>query len=53
MMAQTFGCDAVAEGEERGFGIKFGVEGKRPLSQAVFARAEVLQPGVTVGEAPG
>ena len=49
MKDETFGDDAVSEGEEGGFGIELGVEGKRALRKAVFARAEVLEPGVAVG----
>ena len=48
-----FGGEGVAEGEEGGFGVELGVEGERTLGEAVFSRAEGLEPGVAVGEAPG
>jgi len=48
-----FGAERVTEGEERGFGGELGIERQRSLGKAVFARAEGLEPGVAVGEAPG
>ena len=48
-----FGGEGIAYGEEGCFGVELGVEGERTLGETVLAGAEVLQPGVAVGEAPG
>src|SRR6266849_626224 len=45
--------NGVAEGEEGWFGMEIGVEGQRALGEAIFARAEAVEPSIAVGQTPG
>ena len=45
--------EGVAKGEEGWLWVEVAVEGEGALGEMIFARAESLEPGIAVREAPG